>query len=234
MMRDTYRLVQHILGLLARLVLLPARGLWLIWAALQLDPFDWLLITCTIATRRWEAAAILAIEFVARRVPFLALGIADLAGLSIDEEWTTRLLPGVGWYEITSTSDDDEAPENGEKSHLAATSTNAVNGIATPNNGGKGELPGNGPAALLDTVSPDITAAREMIRRQAKLEALAALIRAKKVPQADGLEIVFSCTRSSRAGSVYKEALEALKPMIEQTYRPLDEQHRSAGVASNP
>lgn len=235
MMHDTYRLIQQILGLLARLVLLPARGLWLVWAALQLDPFDWLLITCAIVTRRWEAAAIVAIEFVARRVPFLAYGIADLAGLPIDGEWTARLLPGVGWSDIMSISVDDDTPENGPDRSGVATSPNADNRVATPNNGDNGRLPVNGPAVLLDTVSPDITAAREVIRFQAKVEALADLVRAEKVPQAKGIEIVFHCSRSSRPESTYERARAALKPLLDQpTYRALDEQHRPAGVMPNP
>src|SRR6478736_682260 len=57
--------------------------------------------------------------------------------------------------------------------------------------------------------------ARDIIRMHAKAEALAALIKAGRITnKADGVEKVFTCSRSSKPDSVYQRALKILDPML--------------------
>jgi hypothetical protein len=101
---------------------------------------------------------------------------------------------------------------------VAATSTNDDQRIA---------MGGNGVNDLLTGNDIGLAGARDIIRRQAKLEALAALVKAGKVPQAEGIEIVFACTRSGRADSPYSKARAELLRLLEPPqYPPLTPEQR--------
>jgi hypothetical protein len=91
---------------------------------------------------------------------------------------------------------------------LPTTVTEVGQGIATPGNAVNEPLTGNAPL-------PE--AVRDIIRFQAKIEALAELIGAGKVPQAEGIEIVFHCKRSGRPESPYARARAAIQVHLAST-----------------
>lgn len=91
---------------------------------------------------------------------------------------------------------------------VAATSTIALPGIAKPGNAinagltGNAELPGE---------------SRDIIRMQAKAEAVAALLRSGKLTnKAEAIELIFDCRRSGRATSAYQQALALVDRQIER------------------
>jgi hypothetical protein len=129
--------------------------------------------------------------------------------------WLRRsFTPNDGAPPVMSRRATEEAESLPIAAPLPATSTNGGQGIAKPGNAINEPLPGNAVADILDNPSSDITAAREAIRFQAKVEALADLVNAGKVPQAEGIEIVFHCKRSGRAESPYARARAAIQAHI--------------------
>lgn len=88
---------------------------------------------------------------------------------------------------------------------LPATSTNGGQGIATPGNAGNAALPGN---ALPE-------AARDIVRFQARVEAVIAIVESGKVGQVEAIERIFGCKRSGRAESVYARARAAVEAQIQ-------------------
>lgn len=87
--------------------------------------------------------------------------------------------------------------------------------IAMPDNEDNAPLPDN-------PVLPEEV--RDIIRFQAKAEALAALIRDGQVGNmAKGIERVFQCSRSSKESSTYQQARRALAPLLPSGPQFLDE-----------
>ena len=78
-----------------------------------------------------------------------------------------------------------------------------------PGNAANDSLPGN---ALPEEV-------REIMRFQAKVEAVEAIIKTGKIGQTEAIEAVFSCKRSGRADSPYARARAALSARSEVQYR---------------
>lgn len=127
-------------------------------------------------------------------------------------------------------SSDSSAPPSNRTvaDRLPATSTNGGQGIATQGNAGNAELPGN---ALPE-------AARDIVRFQAKVEAVLAIVESGKVGQVEAIERIFSCKRSGRAESVYARARAAVEAqttparpelvgdMIERVQREVLEERR--------
>lgn len=101
-------------------------------------------------------------------------------------------------------------------------STNTRQPIVMPDNAVNAELSGNAVAA------PIPTEARDIIRMQAKAEAVAKLIRsAKMTNKAEAIELIFECSRSGREGSMYKRAQALVDAILaEYKYPDLDDQHR--------
>lgn len=110
---------------------------------------------------------------------------------------------------------------------LPATSTIEAQRVAMPGNAGNAELPGN--------VLPE--AAREIVRFQAQVEAVIAIVESGKVGQTEAIERIFKCKRSGRPDSHYAKARAAVeaqqKPqrpeyvgdMIARVEREVAEQH---------
>lgn len=93
--------------------------------------------------------------------------------------------------------------------------------IATTDNEDNDELSDN---AVVQTVVPE--EARDIIRFQAQVEALATLIKAGVVSnKATGIEKTFGCSRSSKPESKYQKVLKLLDPMLDTgpKFRELDE-----------
>jgi len=152
--------------------------------------------------------------------------VVDLAQRRQPASWSIRgelarlFLVNDGPVDMSSVST-ESAPYTPVAEQLPATSTNDGQRIAMQGNAVKVELPGN--------VLPE--EAREIIRYQAKVEALAALLTAGKVPQTEGIELVFNCKRSGRADSPYGKARAAVVAQLgadKPEYRTLDEAHRTA------
>lgn len=81
--------------------------------------------------------------------------------------------------------------------------------------------------AINSELSDNSLEARDIIRFQAKAEALAALIRDGQVTNiAKGIEKTFQCSRSSKDDSTYQKALRLIKPLIQDrpVYRMTPEQ----------
>lgn len=82
--------------------------------------------------------------------------------------------------------------------------------IATPSNERNDELQRN---AVTEAVTPE--AARDIIRHQAKAEAVAKLIKAGKLTnRAEAIELVFGVRRNNREGSDYMEAKAAVEALL--------------------
>lgn len=96
---------------------------------------------------------------------------------------------------ITSSNSGDVLPDDAIVPPVANGSTKADNGVATRNNADNAALSDNEPNNELDNAI-----------FRAKVEALAALVRSRKVPMAEGIETVFDCTRQSKPDSVYQRA----------------------------
>lgn len=98
----------------------------------------------------------------------------------------------------------------------------AIQPIATTGNAINQELNDN---ALLPEE------AREIIRFQAKVEALADLINSGQVSNmAKGIEGVFHCSRSGKEDSIYQKARRTLDPLVKTgpQFRPLSPEQQNA------
>lgn len=84
---------------------------------------------------------------------------------------------------------------------LPATATDGGQGLAKPGNGVNAELPGN--------VLPE--EAREIVRFQAKVEAVIAIMESGKVGQVEAIERIFGVKRSGRPDSPYARARAAVE-----------------------
>lgn len=104
------RIVRDAAGVLAWALLWGLRLAWAPYLLLRLDVLDWLLLTITITTRRWEAAALFLVQFAARRTPFLARALACLAWVDAGAEWVGWILPGL----IMSRSSSEEVGTSSE------------------------------------------------------------------------------------------------------------------------
>lgn len=104
-------------------------------------------------------------------------------------------------------------------------STSAVQPMATTSNAINQELNNN-------SLLPE--EAREIIRFQAKVEALAELIKSGQITNmAKGIEAAFGCSRSGKEDSVYQRARRALDPLVTSApqYRPLSPEQQAAREA---
>lgn len=102
-------------------------------------------------------------------------------------------------------------PEDDDVAAVAEEGEEAATPIATPCNNDNEALPRNPPA----TPEPLPEEARAIIRQQAKAEAVAALLRAKKLTNmAEAIELVFSVSRNSRAGSAYMLAKASVEELL--------------------
>lgn len=139
------------------------------------------------------------------------------------------LMGGLFWYRfpdmpsrimssVRRTNPDDRSGS----APVAATSTIARQPIATPGNAVNAELSGNVVAGAVPNE------AREIIRMQAKAEAVVKLLKsAKMTNKAEAIELIFECSRSGREGSMYKRAQTLVDAILdEHRYAPLDDQHR--------
>ena len=87
---------------------------------------------------------------------------------------------------------------------LPAHDDEARQGFANVGNAVNDALPGN---ALPEEV-------RNIIRLQAKAEAVAALVNGGKIGKVEAIELVFDCRRSGRPESVYTQANAAVTPLV--------------------
>lgn len=112
---------------------------------------------------------------------------------------------------IMSRDDPQDRPKQPVAAPVVATLPEAGQPIATPGNADNAELPGNVVAG------PIPNEARDIIRMQAKAEAVAQLLKtAKMTNKAEAIETVFNCSRTSRAGSTYQQALLLVDALIER------------------
>ena len=114
------------------------------------------------------------------------------------------------WVDARDMSSAEEvpAPAPPVAEPVAAMLPEAVDRSLTPGNAVNAELPDN-------AVVP--AEAREIIRTQAKAEAVAALLKSAKLTnKAETIEIVFGCSRSGRPGSPYARAVVAVDALIER------------------
>lgn len=94
---------------------------------------------------------------------------------------------------------------------VATMTTPARQPIATPDNDDNAGLTDNAPA------TPIPSEAREIIRMQAKAEVVVKLLQSAKLTnKAEAIELIFECSRSSRAGSTYQQALAMVNGMIDR------------------
>jgi hypothetical protein len=104
-------------------------------------------------------------------------------------------------------------------------STSAIQPIATTGNAINQQLNDN-------TLLPE--EAREIIRFQAKVEALADLIKSGQVSNmAKGIEGVFHCSRSGKEDSIYQKARRTLEPLVKPApqFRPLSPEQQATREA---
>jgi len=95
--------------------------------------------------------------------------------------------------------------------HLPATRAIGGQGIAMPGKAVNAELPGN---ALPE-------AAREIVRFQARVEAVIAVVGSGKVGQVEAIERIFVCKRSGRPDSPYGRARAAVEAQSKPQRREL-------------
>ncbi len=109
---------------------------------------------------------------------------------------------------------------------VASTSTNNEQLIATPGNADNGKLPGN---AVADLVPSE---ARDIIRMQAKAEAVVTLLKsAKMTNKAEAIELIFDCSRSGRSNSTYQQAVTLVDQLTERyPHRTPDQEQSRAGL----
>lgn len=108
--------------------------------------------------------------------------------------------------EVMSRDGDEDRPDQPVVTPVVRGATNAGQLIATTDNEDNSELSGQ---PLLPTE------ARDIIRFQAQVEALASLYKSGQVTNlAKGIEETFGCSRSSKEDSTYQRAKRALEPLI--------------------
>jgi hypothetical protein len=151
------------------------------------------------------------------------------------EQWIYGLLAcliafGVMWWLFfhytrprdMSTSDDAPAAKKAVSDPVAATSTNDGQRIATPGNADNAELSGN---AVADPIPSE---ARDIIRMQARAEAVVALLKsAKMTNKAEAIELIFNCSRSGRPNSTYQQAVALVDALIDRYPQRTPEQEQS-------
>jgi hypothetical protein len=106
--------------------------------------------------------------------------------------------------------------------NVAGNTSEAGQRAAMPGNGGNDVLPGN---ALPEEI-------REIMRFQAKVEAVERVIKSGKMGQAEAVETIFECKRSGRPESVYARAVKALRDRSDAAYRA-NQDKLAAVVAAN-
>ena len=135
-------------------------------------------------------------------IGMLAIGLISMAvGWVMDRlpERTPHTAPAD--RRIMSRPASMRRPKRARQARVAATPPSARQLIAMPGNAGDDGLPGNAVAAPL----PDEV--RDIIRMQAKAEAVVALLESKRLTnKAEAIELIFGCRRSGRDGSPYKQA----------------------------
>ena len=112
------------------------------------------------------------------------------------------------WRTLMSRADADDAADQPVDDRVDQPQPNAEQPIAIGNNADNGALTGN---AVDRALVPE--EAREIIRFQAKIEAITALLSSGKVTnKAEAIEQVFACSRTSKSkpDSPYQRALRAL------------------------
>lgn len=96
---------------------------------------------------------------------------------------------------------------------VAAPSTEAGQLIAKPSTPDNAQLPGNAVNSALPIEARDIIRATALA--QGKAEAVAMLLKAGRLTnKAEAIEQVFGCSRSSRPGSPYQQALALIEPLL--------------------
>lgn len=100
-------------------------------------------------------------------------------------------------------------PIEGAGNGVAQAAPEAGQGVAKPGNPVNDGLPGN--------VLPEEV--REIMRFQAKVEAVENILKSGKIGQVEAIEFVFECKRSGRPESVYARAVAAVKARSETAYR---------------
>jgi len=143
------------------------------------------------------------------RVGLISLAVVSVIGLLIfifDDrpELAAAIRRRLAGPSDMSSTHADRPSKESVADHLPITATSLGQRSATTGNAVNTLLPGN--------VLPE--EAREIIRYQAKVEALSALISAGKVPQTEGIELVFDCKRSGRADSPYGKARAAVQAQL--------------------
>lgn len=136
-------------------------------------------------------------------IGMLAIGLISMAVGWVMDRLPERNAPDAPSADrcIMSRPASMRRPKRARQARVAATLPSAGQRIAMPGNAGNEALPGNGVATPL----PD--AARDIIRMQAKAEAVVALLESKKLTnKAEAIELIFGCRRSGRDGSPYKQA----------------------------
>lgn len=151
----------------------------------------------------------------------LAIGLISMAvgkALQLWEYATTRLRQAA----------ENRAASLSLASEVAQESQNARKPIATPATSDNQNLRRN---EVADSLPEEV---RDIIRFERGVEVVIDLLATKAMTdQARAIEIVFRCSRNSRAGSPYMRAKAAVEARIAPpTFRPLDDQHR-ATVAQN-
>lgn len=139
------------------------------------------------------------------------LFLVQADGKSRWQRWKPYL---SAWFRsrfIMSPPSDEDDDEEDVALDVASPPSVALSRIAMPNNAGNAPLPDN-----------------EMLIFTIRVEALAALVKAGKIPLAEGIELVFGCSRSSRPESVYVRARAAIKELTEPApkFPPLSEDQK--------
>lgn len=130
-------------------------------------------------------------------------------------------------YMVMSNEADEGGSDQAVDQPVVRGATTAKQPIATTDNEGNSELPRQ---PLLSEN------ARDIIRFQAQVEALASLYRSGQVTNiAKGIEDTFKCSRSSKEDSTYQRAKRALEPLISRpaTATPIAGRETSAVFASD-
>lgn len=149
----------------------------------------------------WYAVLLFIIAFISLTVLWGIGGISPL----------TLLRFVFGNADIMSRQDDRDFGDRVVAPPVDQQLSEAKQPIATTDNEVNNEL-------SVNVIVPE--AARDIIRFQAKVEALAALIKDGQVTNmAKGIERTFGCSRSSKEGSTYQQALRALQPLIKDQPR---------------
>lgn len=123
------------------------------------------------------------------------------------------LLVTAGPLGTDYVTEEDEEDEESADNPLLPTSTTPLPGVAMRNNDDNGLLPGNADNAVF----------------VAQVEAIERVIKSGKIGQAEAIELIGGCSRTSRQGKPYTLLLAELERR-RQRYTPLDEQGRPVMV----